>query len=510
MSRTKNSMRNIVFGLGGQMLNILMSFVMRVVLVQTLGAVYTGINGTFTEILMVFSLADLGVGTTIIFSMYKPISTGDTEKIRQLMGLFKKAYTIIGFVIILLGGAMTPFLDVFTTGAESIPDSEILIIFWLFVANTASTYFLSYKGTLITAHQKNYIVTNVVYSTSIVCYGVQIALLLSTGNYILVLSVQMGTNILQNIITMIIANKKYPYIKGKMPELPKAERQSIYKNMRAAVFYRIGAVVTNGTDNIVIAAFLGTIAMGIYSNYLLMTTTIKNLLLQIFKAITASMGNLNANESAEKKYDTYMMIYFGNFWMFGFATACFWVLISPFIELLFGEFYVLDDALVALCLVNFYTMGMRNVTNTFRETMGIFRQGRWVPLIGALINIVASVALVGYLGMAGVFLGTIVSTFTFVFWAEPMVLFKHGLKRSAKLYFAKYALYFSLTAVACTLSSLVADALFAQGGIGNFIGRFFVVMIIPNLLFMVVFLKDKNFIALRGAVLRGIKRKIKK
>ncbi len=508
MSRTRNSLRNMAFGLGGQMLNIIMSFIMRVVLVHTLGALYTGINGTFTEILMVFSLADLGVGTSIIFSLYKPIAEGDTEKIRQLMGLYKKAYSIIGFVIILLGAAMTPFLDAFLLGTESIPQIEIIVIFWLFVANTASSYFLSYKGTLITAHQKNYIVTNVVYSSSIICYGIQIALLLTTGNYILVLSIQVVTNILQNIITMIIANKKYPYIKGKMPSLESDERKKVFKNMGAAVFYRIGAVVTNGTDNIVISAFIGTVTMGIYSNYQLMTTTVKNLLLQIFKSITASMGNLNAIETDEKKYQTYMMIYFGNFWLFGFATACFWVLISPFVELLFGETYVMSDAIVALCLVNFYTMGMRNVTTTFRETMGIFVQGKWVPLIGAAINVVASLILVQYLGVAGVFLGTIVSTVTFVFWKEPLVLFKHGFKRSAAPYFIKYFIYFAATVAASVLSSLAADALFSGGGIGNFIGRFAVVMVIPNVLFILLFFKDRNFVALKSAVLRGVKRKI--
>ncbi len=509
MSRTKNSLRNMAFGLGGQLLNIVMSFIMRVVLVHTLGAVYTGINGTFTEILMVFSLADLGVGTSIIFSLYKPIAEGNTQKIRELMGLYKKAYTIIGFVIIALGAAMTPFLDIFLTDAESVPNMEIIIIFWLFVANTASTYFLSYKGTLITAHQKNYIVTNVVYSTSVVCYGIQIALLLTTQNYILVLSVQVATNILQNVITMIIANKKYPYIKGKMPPLESSERSKVFKNMSAAVFYRIGAVVTNGTDNLVIAAFIGTITMGIYSNYLLLTTTIKNLLLQIFKAITASMGNLNAIESDQKKYDTYMMIYFGNFWLFGFATACFWVLISPFVELVFGDFYVMSDSVVALCLINFYTMGMRNVNTTFRETMGIFVQGKWVPLIGAAINVVASIVLVQYLGIVGVFLGTIVSTVTFVFWMEPLILFKHGFKRSPAMYFVKYLIYFVATAIACVLSSLAADALFSGGGVGNFIGRFFTVMIIPNVVFLLIFFKDKHFKALAGAFLRGVKRKMK-
>lgn len=325
-------MRNIAFALGGQILNILMSFAMRTVFVNTLGEVYLGVNGLFTNILMVFSLADLGVGTAIIYAMYKPVAEHDTHKIQALMNMYGRAYRTIGMVIIGMGLAMTPFIRYLVKTDQDIPDLQV--IFLLFVANTASTYFFAYKGTLITAHQKNYIVTNVVYSTSILCYGVQIVVMLLTHNYILTLSIQVGTNILQNIITMLIANKMYPYIKKRNNEsLRRREKRGIYRNMGALVFYRTGQVIINGTDNIVISAMVGIVESGIYSNYLLLTTTIKNLLQQVFHAITASVGNLNVEESNETKYNVYNAIYFGNFWLFGFSTVCFWVLFNPFIEL---------------------------------------------------------------------------------------------------------------------------------------------------------------------------------
>ena len=295
-------MRNIAFALGGQILNILMSFAMRTVFVNTLGEVYLGVNGLFTNILMVFSLADLGVGTAIIYAMYKPVAEHDTRKIQALMNMYGRAYRTIGLVIIGMGLAMTPFIRYLVKTDQDIPDLQV--IFLLFVANTASTYFFAYKGTLITAHQKNYIVTNVVYSTSILCYGVQIVVMLLTHNYILTLSIQVGTNILQNIITMLIANKMYPYIKKRNSEsLCRREKRGIYRNMGALVFYRTGQVIINGTDNIVISAMVGIVESGIYSNYLLLTTTIKNLLQQVFHAITASVGNLNVEESNETKYN---------------------------------------------------------------------------------------------------------------------------------------------------------------------------------------------------------------
>ncbi|MBR2223809.1 MAG: oligosaccharide flippase family protein, partial [Christensenellaceae bacterium] len=356
MERARNSIRNIVFGLGGQILNLVMSFIYRTVLVKTLGDAYTGINGTFTNILMIFSLADLGVGTAIIYNLYKPIAEDDHAAIRRLMNLYQRAYNIIGVVILLMGFIMMFFLEGFIKDTEHI--EHVYLIFAIYVINTASTYFLAYKGTLITANQKNYIVTNVVYSTSIVCYIVQMILMVWTKNYVLTISVQTATNILQNVITMRIANKMYPFINEDSRELPsKEQRKKIYRDMRSIVFYRIGAVITNATDGIVISSSLGLIIAGIYDNHLLILTTIKNLLLQFFKGMTASIGNLNAVENNDTKYSVYNMVYFANFWLFGFCAICFWVLFAPFMTVWLGAERTLPALTIFILVLNFYITG---------------------------------------------------------------------------------------------------------------------------------------------------------
>ena len=485
-----------------------MSFAMRMVFVRTLGDVYLGVNGLFTNILMVFSLADLGIGTAIIFAMYKPIAEHDIRKIQGLMNMYGKAYRIIGLVIIGLGLAMTPFLDIFVKTEQEIPDLQI--IFFLFVLNTASTYFFAYKGTLITAHQKNYIVTNVVYASSILCYGVQILVMYLTHNYILTLSIQVGTNMLQNIITMIIANRMYPYIRKKNNvQLRPSEKRKIYNNMGSLVFYRVGQVIINGTDNIVISSMVGIVEVGIYSNYLLITTTIKNLLQQVFHAITASVGNLNVLESEEKKYQAYNAIYFGNFWMFGFASACLWVLLNPFIEICFGAERLLSTPVVMFIVINFYTTGMRNVNITFRDTMGVFRQGRFVPMMAAVVNLVVSVWLAPIWGILGVFVGTLVSTITTLFWLEPLILFRHGFHRNVGPYFARYLVYALATAAASAITGWAAS-IFTAINIWTFIGMLFMCLIIPNFLFILLFARTREFYTLYATVMRVIVRRMKR
>lgn len=508
MERTRNSMRNIAFGLGGQVLNIIMSFVARVVLVRVLGDLYAGVAGNFTNILMVFSLADLGVGTAIIYALYKPIATGDQEQIRKLMNLYSRAYAIIGIVIIGMGLAMTPFLEFFMKTDAEIP--HLKLIFMLFVVNTASTYFLSYKGTLITAHQKNYIVTNVVYATSIINYILQIVIILVFKNYLLSLGLQVFTNILQGAILYVKANKMYPYIKNtRDAKLEPAERKGIFRNVFSMVYYRIGQVVLNGTDSMVISSMIGVIETGIYSNYSLLTTTIKNLLQQVFHAITASVGNLNALETDEKKESVFNIIYLGNFWMFGFASVCFWELINPFISIVFGAERVMELPIVFLLVLNFYLLGMRNTIITFRDTMGIFRQGRFIPLSCALINVVISILLAPRMGVAGVALGTTISITATMLWLEPLVLFKHGFNKKPWKYYLKYVIYLVVTAAACFVTKLLCDMLFGNDmRFGIFVLRMIVCLIVPNVIFLVLFFRTKEFRELKDMVLRTLGRKL--
>ena len=508
MNRSKNSIRNIIFGMGGQFLNILMSFACRTVFIHALDEVYLGVNGVFTNILMVFSLADLGVGTAIIYALYKPIAENDIPKIKALMKMYAKAYTLIGCIIIGMGLLCLPVLEHLITTEAAIPNLKL--IFMIFVVNTASTYFFSYKGTLITANQKHYIVSSVVYGTSILCYAVQMVVMVLTHNYILTLCIQVGTNMLQSIITMLIANKMYPFLKEKTDDkLSVRERKGIFRNMGSLMFYRTGQVIINGTDSIIISKFQGIVEAGIYSNYSLVTTTIKNLVQQVFHAITGSIGNLNAVESEDRKYEVYNLIYFGNFWMFGFCAVCLFVLFNPFVTIWAGEKNLLTMTQVFFIVLNFYLVGMRNVNLTFRDTMGIFEQGKFIPIASAIVNIGVSILTASQWGLIGAFIGTTVSMLTTLVWMEPVILFRHGFKRNVWPYFAKYLLYFASTVLATAITWLIASLL-PDGSILYFAGKLFICMIVPNAVFLLLYGRTKEFKALYSKVISSVLRKVVK
>ena len=192
------------------------------------------------------------------------------------------------------------------------------------------------------------------------------------------------------------------------------------KNLYSLFLYKISGVVIHGTDNIVISLFIGIKWVGVYSNYLLIISTITTLVSYIFYSITASVGNLIVSESAEKKHFVFRVINFANFWVFGFCVVCLWNLINPFISIWLGEKYLFSIFVVFSILLNFYTAGMQNASTTFRETTGLFSKGKYRPIFAAIINIVASVFLTQFIGIAGVFLGTVISRVTNLFLVRPL------------------------------------------------------------------------------------------
>ena len=250
------------------------------------------------------------------------------------------------------------------------------------------------------------------------------------------------------------SNNLYPYLKGNSEEkLSPSERKHFFKNLYSLFLYKISGVVIHGTDNIVISLFIGIKWVGIYSNYLLIISTITTLVSYIFYSITASVGNLIVSENNEKKYFVFRVIHFANFWVFGFCVVCLWNLLNPFISIWLGEKYLFNVFVVFSILLNFYTAGMQNASTTFRETTGLFSKGKYRPIFAAMINIVASIFLTHFIGIAGVFLGTVISRLLTYFWFDPYVIFKFEFRKSVKEYFIRYIWFLFLVIIATGITS---------------------------------------------------------
>lgn len=295
-SRTEYSVLNIMTGLGGYAINTVLGFICRMVFVKCLSEDYLGVNGFFTNILTMLSLAELGIGNAVVFALYKPLAEDDKDKIASLVKLYGTAYKTIGIIVGAIGIALMPFLNVIIRNEPNIAES-IYLLYIINLFNTASTYFFSYRSSLIIAAQENYIISGVNYAVTIGQSIIQMFLLVFTRNYLLYLLVQTVGTFTYNITVSKIAVIKFPYIKDKnIKPLPEDEKKTLFNNVRDLTIYKISSLLVNSTDNILITFFKGLATTGIASNYTLLVTTLNTLLSQIFNGLTASIGNHNAIE----------------------------------------------------------------------------------------------------------------------------------------------------------------------------------------------------------------------
>ncbi|WHY71036.1 lipopolysaccharide biosynthesis protein [Fictibacillus enclensis] len=493
--RIQNSIKNMFFGISGQVISMLMGFLVRTVFIHTLGAEYLGVEGLFSSILMMLSLANLGFDTAIIYSLYKPLVHKDHRKIQALMNLYKKAYTITGFIVLLIGLMILPFLPVLIKGSTTI--KEINLIYMLFLLNSVFSYFLVYKQSILIADQKNYVISKLHAILVIISNTAQIVILILFGNYIFVLLTQIIIRIIENIIISIKANNIYPFLRTKNKEkLSLEERKDFFANLYALFLYKLSGIVINGTDNIVISVLVGLKYVGLYSNYLLILNTLNTFLGYIFYSISASVGNYVVKETKERQYFLFNVLQFSNFWVFGLFTILLWNVCNPVILIWLGKDYILNDFVLAAILLNFFTAGMQNACTTFREATGMFRRGKYRPVIAALINIIVSILLAKTIGIAGVLLGTVVSRICTYFWYDPYILYKFIFQKNVKTYFFKYCKNFILVICLAFLNQVSFNGISTNLFIEILLKVSFGLMSV-NFLFFVLYRKSKEFIYLK-------------
>ena len=230
---------------------------------RTLGSEYLGLIGLFTNILSILSLAELGVGSAIVYSMYKPLAEKDEYKLKGLMNLYKSAYTNIGIFVLLFGSLLTPFLDLFINENSKI--QHLYLIYLMYVFNSGISYFYSYKRSLLIADQKKYIESLYHNSFYLLRNFLQIIILFMFKNFILYLGIQIILTLIENIILSKRVDYLYPIFKGKdNTQLEKKEKQTIFNNVKAMIYHKLGSVIVMGTDNLLISMFVGLIEVGLY------------------------------------------------------------------------------------------------------------------------------------------------------------------------------------------------------------------------------------------------------
>ncbi|MFR7935583.1 MAG: lipopolysaccharide biosynthesis protein [Clostridium perfringens] len=489
--RTKASINNIVFNLGGNLINSLLMFISRTVFINTLGTTYLGLNGLLTNILSMLSLTELGVGTAISFSLYKPIAEKDHKKVISIMAFYKKAYKYIGLLVFISGLIVMPFLKYIIKDYNLI--DKLYAIYLLYLVNTAYTYLFTYKRTLITADQKGYKLVPFTTVFKIITIVLQIIVLILTKSFIIYLVIQLITSLFENIVVNIYIDKKYPILNNKSEKIDEHELKVIVKNIKAMMFHKIGDFCINSTDNMIISAFISVTVVGIYSNYLMIINMINQFVMIFFNSLTASLGNLIAQEGKEKNFKIFNIIDFIGFWIYGFVTVCFYNLMNPFITLWVGPQNLLSKEIVIVVILNYYLTGMRVSVSTIKGAAGLYDDDKYIPIIQSVINLVISLVLVKKIGLMGVFVGTLISSVVLPCWYRPMLIYKKIFKESQIKYFVKYFKYLFIVVINVLVTSTLINLTCSTLNIFTFIIMVLISGLVPNIIIILIFWKSEEF-----------------
>ncbi|WP_343004145.1 hypothetical protein [Clostridium sp. 2218st1_F5_2218SCRN_220325] len=492
-SRVEYSVLNIATGLGGYIVNTILGFICRMVFVRCLAADYLGISGLFTNIISMLSLAELGIGSAVVYALYKPLAENDEQKIASLVDFYGKAYRTIGIFIAVIGLILIPFLNVIIRDTPDIKES-IYLLYFIYLFNTASTYFFSYKSSLIIAAQQNYIVGGLNYIITIIQSIVQMIYLIITREYIGYLLIQTIGTFIYNILISHIAVKKFPYIKEKedIDPLRENERKSLFRNIKDLTVYKLSGLLVNSTDNIITTFFNGLATTGMASNYTLLTTTLNSLLNQIFNGLTASIGNYNVTETKERQYSMFKFLNMMNFWIFSWASIGILCVSNDLVKLCFGESYVLGIEIPFVIGLNFYTVGMQNAVWTFKQTLGLFKYGKYMQVFTALFNIIFSVLLGYKYGLFGILLATFIARLLTNLWYDPYIVYKHGFFKKPIEYFSKYFKYLIIMIINVVICAFLCK--FISGNlVMSILIKCIICSFIPNIVYLILFFRNEEF-----------------
>lgn len=494
-SRTSYAIKNI--GAAGffQLFALLLSFVSRSVFVALLGNDYLSCEGLFTNVLTILSFTELGIGSSIIYSLYKPVAEDDRVQIGKLMNLFRKSYIWIAIIISLVGLSLIPFMGYIVKDVPTVKE-DIVLLYLMFLGNTVASYIFGYKRSFLIACQRNYVVLTIQQVFHLARIALQIGLLLWTHDYILYLVTAILCTLGGNIVSTYITNRQYPWLNGYLNNrLTKEERKPIITNILAIIQYKLGYVFLQGTGNILISVCIATYWVGICSNYNLIIGAIQSLFFQLFSSIQSTIGNFNILAKEQDKKKLFFTMYFLNFWITGVIIVMTALFISPFVSTLWlGREYELDTFTTLSVCFSFYVLISNMVPSTFRTAMGYFKQAKGCPLYAAVLNIALCLMFSKWMGLAGVFIAHgVARLFTFNVIDAYYVL-KLGIGVSPILLYKRILVYgFSLVGIYLFASHLMSFLAIENNEIVGFSINVILFFILTNLLLYILYSRTQDF-----------------
>ena len=468
LNKFKNAKRNSIWGIFNKLIMMLFPFIIRTIIIKKLGAEYLGLSGLFSSILNLLNLTELGVGSAIVFSMYKPLAEGNNKKISELLNFYKWIYRIIGIFVLMIGLALLPFLNFLISG--DIPSNiNIYILYIIYLGNSLLTYwFLAYKNCLLQVHQRTDIISKVYLITNLIMYILQIIILTYLKNYYLYVLMIPIISIIRNVLNAFFVNKMFPEFKCE-GNISNEEKKQIRKKIMGMFMTKIASTSRNALDSIVISAFLGLKAVTIYNNYYYITNSVSAFLVILATSISAGVGNSIVLDTKEKNLTDMRKANFIYLLISGFCFSIMVSIFQPFIKLWVGDDFLVKDSAMLLFSIYFLVEKSINIIGQYYDANGLWWRGKWKGIIESIANLLLNILLCYWFGIPGVISATIISIIIIGFPFTAHYLFKEYYNYSEKEFVIRQYIYIILLLIVGIVSYCICKLIpFGNGRIEIF------------------------------------------
>ena len=508
INKSQNAVRSIGWGTIHKISSIALPFVCRTVLIKVLGEQYLGLNSLFSSILQMLSLTELGFSSAIVYCMYKAVADDNIELQGAYLNFFKKVYKIIGLIILVIGLALIPALPNLINGTYP-SDIRIDIVYVVYLLNTTCSYFLfAYKSAILSAYQRNDIESRVTLVVSTSLNILQIIILFVLRNFYAYIILLPISTIALNLYRNYQVNKYFPQIVIR-GTLSKESIREIGRKVIALIGHKIGLVVLNAADNIVISAFIGLSAVAIYGNYNYVSTSITSIISVVYVSITAGIGNALITDSTEKNKETFGTLSFMNYWMVSWCSICLMCLYQPFMKIWTGKELMLPISTVILIVANFYILNIRKIVLSYKDAAGMWGKDVLKPYCEAGCNMILNLILVKFIGLNGVILASILAMGLISLPWETYVMYKFCFRQSFVHYMLdllfKTIVLIIVTAVVYKICSLIDINPWI-----NLIARGCICCLVPNAMFCLIYMKKREFTSSKTFAVRLVNKVLKK
>lgn len=506
--RTQKAMKNASIGMLTYILAFIPQFILRKIFLETLGEDTLGLNSLFMNLISYLSIIEMGIGSAIIFSLYRPFAEDNRVKIKGYLDYYARFYRIVGTFIFILGILLLPFLHLFITNDLEVNIQQSQWYFVLFLINTYMSYLFTYKFCILNVAQENYKVSIANTIAKILTAVIQFIGLIILPRFDIYIFIQIIVNLIQYIILNRYIDKKFVWLKAINGEITKQEKADLTKNVKALFIHKIGSIFVFGTDNIVISAFINLAAVARYNNYNMIINAIQGVVRAAIGAITPSIGNLLVEKDASEAYKVHQRLFLLNFWISSFVVIVLYNLSTQFVTVWLGKDAIIDNLTLSIILINFYFFLMRSPVESFKDGSGRYHEDRYASIFEAGINLIFSIILVQKIGLAGVFVGTFISNVAVLFWVKPLITYKYVFKRPLIDYFKTYFKYCLITLIPLGLTIALTQSIKLSNTFLMVVLNGIINTVVINIIYLLIFWKDENFIYFKNLILDRLKKRI--